>query len=224
MNMAVQKRRKIMFQSDNLLSRVLTKVFDLCLLNILFLITSLPIFTIGVSLSALYTVTLAMSKNEESPVFKMYFRMWKQNFKKGMIAGLVLLGIVALLIFDMWIWWNSRISYRMFFMIATLVLLSLVIMVSNWVFPLIAKFENSVKNMFKNAMIFSMRYAIVSFCMGIVMVGYGALILKYLVVLLPLFFLFGVILLVYPWTLYVNLRFERYLNEQKERESCSERH
>lgn len=224
MNMAVQKRRKIMFQSDNLLSRVLTKVFDLCLLNILFLITSLPIFTIGVSLSALYTVTLAMSKNEESPVFKMYFRMWKQNFKKGMIAGLVLLGIVALLIFDMWIWWNSRISYRMFFMIATLVLLSLVIMVSNWVFPLIAKFENSVKNMFKNAMIFSMRYAIVSFCMGIVIVGYGALILKYLVVLLPLFFLFGVILLVYPWTLYVNLRFERYLNEQKERESCSERH
>lgn len=224
MNMAVQKRRKIMFQSDNLLSRVLTKVFDLCLLNILFLITSLPIFTIGVSLSALYTVTLAMSKNEESPVFKMYFRMWKQNFKKGMIAGLILLGIVALLIFDMWIWWNSRISYRMFFMIATLVLLSLVIMVSNWVFPLIAKFENSVKNMFKNAMIFSMRYAIVSFCMGIVMVGYGALILKYLVVLLPLFFLFGVILLVYPWTLYVNLRFERYLNEQKERESCSERH
>ncbi len=224
MNMAVQKRRKIMFQSDNLLSRVLTKVFDLCLLNILFLITSLPIFTIGVSLSALYTVTLAMSKNEESPVFKMYFRMWKQNFKKGMIAGLILLGIVALLIFDMWIWWNSRISYRMFFMIATLVLLSLVIMVSNWVFPLIAKFENSVKNMFKNAMIFSMRYAIVSFCMGIVIVGYGALILKYLVVLLPLFFLFGVILLVYPWTLYVNLRFERYLNEQKERESCSERH
>src|SRR5699024_4211728 len=224
MNMAVQKRSKIMFQSDNLLSRVLTKVFDLCLLNILFLITSLPIFTIGVSLSALYTVTLAMSKNEESPVFKMYFRMWKQNFKKGMIAGLVLLGIVALLIFDMWIWWNSRISYRMFFMIATLVLLSLVIMVSNWVFPLIAKFENSVKNMFKNAMIFSMRYAIVSFCMGIVMVGYMALILKYFVVVLPLFFLFGVILLVYPWTLYVNLRFERYLNEQKERESCSERH
>lgn len=224
MNMAVQKRRKIMFQSDNLLSRVLTKVFDLCLLNILFLITSLPIFTIGVSLSALYTVTLAMSKNEESPVFKMYFRMWKQNFKKGMIAGLILLGIVALLIFDMWIWWNSRISYRMFFMIATLVLLSLVIMVSNWVFPLIAKFENSVKNMFKNAMIFSMRYAIVSFCMGIVMVGYMALILKYFVVVLPLFFLFGVILLVYPWTLYVNLRFERYLNEQKERESCSERH
>ena len=213
-----------MFQSDNLLSRVLTKVFDLCLLNILFLITSLPIFTIGVSLSALYTVTLAMSKNEESPVFKMYFRMWKQNFKKGMIAGLILLGIVALLIFDMWIWWNSRISYRMFFMIATLVLLSLVIMVSNWVFPLIAKFENSVKNMFKNAMIFSMIYAIVSFCMGIVIVGYGALILKHLVVLLPLFFLFGVILLVYPWTLYVNLRFERYLNEQKERESCSERH
>lgn len=213
-----------MFQSDNLLSRVLTKVFDLCLLNILFLITSLPIFTIGVSLSALYTVTLAMSKNEESPVFKMYFRMWKQNFKKGMIAGLILLGIVALLIFDMWIWWNSRISYRMFFMIATLVLLSLVIMVSNWVFPLTAKFENSVKNMFKNAMIFSMRYAIVSFCMGIVMVGYMALILKYFVVVLPLFFLFGVILLVYPWTLYVNLRFERYLNEQKERESCSERH
>ena len=81
-----------------------------------------------------------------------------------------------------------------------------------------------VKNMFKNAMIFSMRYAIVSFCMGIVMVGYMALILKYFVVVLPLFFLFGVILLVYPWTLYVNLRFERYLNEQKERESCSERH
>lgn len=205
-----------MFQLDSLFNKKLTKLFDLCLLNILFLITSLPVITIGASLSALYAVTLSMSKDQEGPVLKMYFHEWKQNLKKGMIAGLFFLLIFGLLLFDIWVWKNSQSQYRAMFITATLVLIGFVTMIAAWVFPLIAKFENSVKNMFKNAALFSLKYFIVSFSMSVVTIGYLLLVMEYILVAWPFVLLLGAVVLAYPWTFYINCRFEQYLNTDKQ--------
>ena len=53
------------FNMDNGLFRALGKLADLMLLNILFLVCSLPIFTIGASFTAMYYVTLKLAENEE---------------------------------------------------------------------------------------------------------------------------------------------------------------
>lgn len=72
-----------MFSLDSLFGRKMTKLFDLCLVNIYCIITCIPVITIGPAMTALYTVLLAMSKDEEGPVTKMYFRAFASNFKKG---------------------------------------------------------------------------------------------------------------------------------------------
>ena len=211
-----------MFSLNSLFGRKMTKLFDLCLLNILCLITCIPIITIGPSFTALYTVLLAMSKDEEGPVTKMFFRAFKENFKKSTAAGLIYTAILAILILDIQIWQVSQTETKPLFVTATIILLVLAAMLGCWLFPLMAKFENSVKNMFKNALIFAFKYFPVSASMGIVIIGYTVLVLEYIFSVWFLFMIFGIVLLAYPWTFYVRIRFEKYLDDRGAAETIRE--
>lgn len=71
------------FNLDSPVMRFLTKVADLIILNILFLICCIPIVTIGAASTALYTVTMKSVRDEESYVIRSYFKAFKDNFKIG---------------------------------------------------------------------------------------------------------------------------------------------
>ena len=83
--------------TDNIIVRALSKICDMVCLNILWLICSIPIITIGASTAALYTVMLKMVKNEEGYIFRGFFKAFKSNFKQSTIMWIVilLLGIVC---------------------------------------------------------------------------------------------------------------------------------
>ena len=68
---------------ENKILELLSRIIDLLLLNFLFIITSIPIFTIGASLCALYSVNLKMTRKEESYVIKDFFRSFRQNFRQA---------------------------------------------------------------------------------------------------------------------------------------------
>ena len=51
---------------------MLSRIFELLLLNLLFVLTSLPLVTIGASLTALFAVNLKLVRNEESYIIKEY--------------------------------------------------------------------------------------------------------------------------------------------------------
>ncbi len=143
------------------------------------MVTCIPIITIGPAFTALYTVLLAMSKDQEAPVTKMFFRAFKENFKKGLAVGLIYTAIMALLISDIQIWQVSQTETKPLFVTATVILIVLLAMLGCWLFPLLAKFDNTVKNMFKNAAIFAFKYFPISLAMGIVVVGYVVIVLEW---------------------------------------------
>ena len=150
----------------------------------------------------------------EGPVTKMYFRAFASNFKKGIASGLIYTAVLAVLILDIQIWTTSQSQYKPMFVTATMILIALVVMAGCWLFPLLAKFENTTKNMLKNAVLFAFKYLPVSLSMGIVVTGYAVLVMEYIFSVWFLFIVFGVVLLAYPWTFYVRMRFEKYLEEQ----------
>ena len=59
----------------------MSKAADIMILNMLFILTSLPIITIGTSLTALYSVSLKQSAGTSAYVAKEYFHAWKENFR-----------------------------------------------------------------------------------------------------------------------------------------------
>ena len=139
--------------TDNVIVRALNKICDMVCLNVLWLICCIPIITIGASTTALYTIMLKMVKNEEGYIFRGFFKAFKSNFKQSTIIWIILflLGIVC--------WIDYRVAgvisgtagfvLRSIFLLVGFVLLSVII----YVFPLTARYENTIRATIRNALI-----------------------------------------------------------------------
>ena len=120
-------------------------------LNVVFLITCLPIFTIGPALTALYTVTMKEARKEGGYIFSTYFKAFKENFRQSTAAFFIQLVLALVFLFNAHFWGaqNTVLGNALMFVItALLVVLALTFM---YCFPLMARFENSVKQTMKNA-------------------------------------------------------------------------
>lgn len=83
------------FRYDSGFWAVMGRVFDWMLLNLLFLVTSLPLVTLGASLAALTDVSLGFARGEEPSVLRSYFRAWARHWKRA--TGLWLLWLAVVL-------------------------------------------------------------------------------------------------------------------------------
>ncbi|MEH7480967.1 YesL family protein [Neobacillus drentensis] len=149
----------------------LAKIFDLLMLNIVFLIGCLPIVTIGASMTALYSVTLKMVRDEECYVVKDFWSSFKKNLKQSSIFWLAaLFGLTSFIFLAQAIVHtnNTVVLFPLLFLVTVSVLTFM------YVFPLIAKFENSSVNILKNAFfmcLHSTAYSIILFIITIFFVG-----------------------------------------------------
>lgn len=157
--------------TDNVVVRALGRLCDFILLNIMWLICSIPIFTIGASTTALYTVMLKIVKNEEGYIVKGFLEAFRDNFKKSTIIWL-LLGIIGIVIgvdFRLALGMHSAMwtVFRSIFIIFGLIWICVVI----YVFPLTARYENTVRNTIKNAAILSIAKLPYTLLMLVITVG-----------------------------------------------------
>ncbi|MEH7305224.1 YesL family protein [Neobacillus drentensis] len=149
----------------------LAKIFDLLMLNIVFLIGCLPIVTIGASMTALYSVTLKMVRDEECYVVKDFWSSFKKNLKQSSIFWLAaLFGLTSFIFLAQAIVHtnNTLVLFPLLFLVTVSVLTFM------YVFPLIAKFENSSFHILKNAFfmcLHSTAYSIILFMITIFFVG-----------------------------------------------------
>lgn len=149
---------KEFFGPDGLLLKILNKTGDLILLNIVFLISCIPIVTIGSALSALYTVTLKMSKDEESYIVRGYFKAFKANFKQGTLVYLIILLAGIVLYFDFLYVQYFPEDIAKLFRVIFVALAIIFAMIISYIFPLIAQFEYKLKLYFVNALFLAMRH------------------------------------------------------------------
>lgn len=143
-----------MFSPDSKFMEIIGRITDLILLNILFLITCLPVFTIGASVTALYTLCFRLMREEYSGIVKSYFKALKDNFKQATVIWLLLLaaGIPALYYFSLLFQMDSILRYSGFVFVIIAVL---GLMAGSYVFPWISQFENTTAQALKNALILS---------------------------------------------------------------------
>ena len=136
---------------DGLLARVFRYIWNLFLLNVCFILTSLPIFTIGASVSAMYSVFL--NSSVESGVLRQYFSAFRENFPKATVIWLVFLSVGVVLGAN----WYFLLVYRFegngILMGVAMVVSVLYLSVLSFVFALQARFENTIWQTMKNAMI-----------------------------------------------------------------------
>ena len=146
------------FNMDNKFFTFMSRVADLIILNLLCLILCIPIVTIGPSLTALHYMTMKMVKNEETYIVRGFFKSFRQNLKQGIIINLIMLAGAALLYMDFTIAgsMSGNTGRIMFCLLGFIVLLYAMVFI--YIYPILAKFYNSVKNTFMNALLMSIRH------------------------------------------------------------------
>ncbi len=147
------------FRHDGPIMEFLSTVADLMILDLICIVCCIPIVTIGPALSAKYAVAMRIVRHEEPTIVKPYFKAFKDNFKQALIVWLILM-VVVLLVWIDWSWMIDKgfdnVSPLYFggaVFVTTIV--SFIIMT---IFPIISRFELTVKEAFKTAALFSMLY------------------------------------------------------------------
>ena len=117
----------------------LSAAADLLVLNLLAILCSLPIFTIGAAVTALDDVCFRMIRQEGSSIVRGYFHAFRANFKKGTLLGLLFLAAVALLYFD----YLAALAYAPVFRVGIAAIAFLCLAFFSYAFALLSRYENS---------------------------------------------------------------------------------
>ena len=150
---------KSLFNLDNPVFQVLSRIADLAVLSILCLVCCLPVITIGPALVALNKTVYDLTIEQGGGILRTYFRAFRSNLRQGMIAGLAGLLALAALVCDF-------ILLRLYYtgggytlLVCLIYLLGfLVAGVLAYLLPLIGRYENRLSQHFQNALILTIRY------------------------------------------------------------------
>lgn len=126
-------------------------------LNLVFLITCIPVFTIGSALSSLYYVMAKETKGEYGYMVRTYIREFKRNFKNGTIAFMLLFVTGAMILFNL-LFWPFRGNTLSSGITGILIgIFAIWLVIFHYTFPLIGRFINTPVNSIKNAFKLALR-------------------------------------------------------------------
>lgn len=141
------------------------------ILNLVFVATALPVVTAGAALSALYAVAMKLARGEDPSVLREYIRAFWRNRKPATICWLIMAAAGALIFLDF------RLAGAFGGTLYTVVRLLLAMIFGVWMltflylFPYIARFENTVFHSVKNALFLSAAHLPSTVMMLVISVG-----------------------------------------------------
>ena len=101
---------KGLFSYDSPVMGALTAIGDCICLSAMWLVFSLPIFTIGASTTALYAAAYHIIRKKEGGLWQSFWGAFKENFKRSTLIWLVVLAVMALLTIDVFVLRYIRLS------------------------------------------------------------------------------------------------------------------
>ena len=213
------------FGIDNPFFGFMGRVGDILILNILFVVTCIPVVTIGTSLCAMYQVALRMARKESNYVVREYFRAWKEEWKQSTIIWLILFAVCCLLVFDvivgrdMWDLLNAAVGALLFVWG----------MIFTYVFAVQARFANTVRNTLKNAMYMAVRhfpFTVLMMVLNLIPVLCILLGSVTMAMATPIYIVVGFPLTARINAIFLNRIFKKYIPDEEKREngegSCEE--
>ncbi len=208
------------FSLDSPVMNFLGRVADLVWLNILYIICCIPIVTIGASTSALYYVTMKMVADEEGYITKSFFKSFKENFKQATVIWLIILlaGTIFFMDFRILNAMEGTLDKVVYVLICAVAILFLFMTI--YIFPLLAKFENTIKNSMKNAFLISIRHFPYTILLVIGVIA-PFILIYFVTALLPILFL-GIFSLIAFYTSYIYRKIFSYYIPQEEAEADNE--
>lgn len=170
-----------LLQPDNPVMSFITRITYSVYLNILWFICCIPIVTAGASTTALFYVTLKMADNEEGNITRQFFHAFRGNFRQATRVWLIMLAVGIALLFDGYVFYHMRFE-NAFWTIGTAIFIvaaAAYLIVSMYIFPLMARFENTTRAMFLNSIVIGMRFLLCTAMMAVIYFAMLVIIIRF---------------------------------------------
>lgn len=141
---------KALFDPESPFGRGMEKVWQLIILNVLWLVCSLPVITLGAASTALHAVLFALLRREDDRIVRRFFAAFRENWKRATAAWLVLLPAIALCLFD---WRFATLMDSFLWKLLAVAGFQIVGLICTFLFALIARYDNTVRNHLRNALL-----------------------------------------------------------------------
>ena len=213
-----------MFKLDSPFMNFLNKLCDIMILNILVLVFSLPIFTIGAAVTAGYYMSFKMVKNEENYIVKGFWKAFKENFKQSTALWLIILAVCGVLFVDYRIVLYSGLSFDRWLRLGLITVTLIIALGVSFVFALQARFTNTVKHTLKNAFLMALSH-LPSAVLFVVSYAVPVVLLYFIPQIFPVIVLLAIGLLIYLKSFLFLKIFKKYedaLDMKKDEESDNE--
>ncbi|GAB2532149.1 DUF624 domain-containing protein [Gracilibacillus alcaliphilus] len=185
---------------DSPLMKLLARMVDMVMLNTLFLICCIPIITLGASLTSLYYVLLKMVRGEDLAIVSSFFRAFQRNFKQSTIVWVFLLVLNIILLVNAFSLGIHDGLLKVFYMGMLLFLGTLSLSVFLFIFPYIARFQDTIKQSLINSVMiswFHMRYFFLLLVMNVLPVILVLFSVKWLIIVVYFVTFGGIALIVW---------------------------
>lgn len=150
----------------------LNKMTDLILLNVLWVISCLPIVTIGAATTAMYYVCIISIRQGDGYVLKRYIASFRQNFKQSTVIWLVMLLITVVFSMDIFFWNQVHTGFGKVMLCISIAIWFVVGAISLYVFPVLSKLEGTILVTIKNAVAFAIGYLPYTLVLILLTVGF----------------------------------------------------
>ncbi|MDE7063010.1 MAG: YesL family protein [Lachnospiraceae bacterium] len=143
------------FSYNNKFFQFVSKLVDIFCVSMLWVVGCIPVFTIGASSTALYYTVNKVIHHERGYLWKEFWGAFRSNFKQATLLWMGFLGFAILMWVDQFIMSlfmedGSPLGYVGYFF---LIMFWLTWLVWLFVYPNIARFENTSKAILKNAVL-----------------------------------------------------------------------
>lgn len=167
------------FDINNPVMRYVIKIFDCMCLSVLWLVMCLPIFTIGASTTAMFAVVHRYIRLEEESLWKLYWKSFRDEFKRTTLCTLVALGILALLVVDALVFRTMVLKGQLLGNLYWLILLLMGIEATwlTYLFAYIERFTGGVKDTLRFSLLMMILHPVKSLTILALVLGSGALVI-----------------------------------------------
>lgn len=148
-----------LFQENSPVIRFLTGFADLIGVNLLLIVFSIPIVTMGAAITAALRVTRDIAKDEAAHIFRTFWRAFRGNFRQATIVWIPYAVLLVGLGWDIYLFQFllDESAYQKM-LILLIVLLVMTVGTGVYLFMLISRFENTVMQQVKNALAMFFHY------------------------------------------------------------------
>lgn len=153
-----------LFSPDSKFYRVMSAVGDLIILNFIFMISCLPVLTVGAAAVALYRGVLAIRRDEGSSPARVYWDTFRREWKQATVLWLLLL-LCAVVPAAAVFWYYRHGSPSVPILALAILTVFFYFSVLSYAFPLQAQFRNTTLRIIKNAVILTWAYPLRSLAM-----------------------------------------------------------